>query len=147
MRSQTVWLARRNSCGDRECVERAYEERLNELRRISEARARYLRRNVTRAGQCETAKIEWIGRRLELSDGDPPDGASAVLTDGVHQVSYDRVAAILSSRVGDPVRVCLMSIPRNCPPGDDRGRIYHVTNLRTGARWQLPDAEHECGGA
>jgi uncharacterized protein YecT (DUF1311 family) len=146
-RSQRDWLARRDRCVDRQCVEQAYEERLKELESTSNARLRYLRRNITRVGQCENARVQWIGPRLELSQGDPPDGTSVTLTDGVSLVSYDRVGAILSSRVGDPVRVCLISIPSNCPPGDERGRVYHVRNVRTHRQWELPDAEHECGGA
>ena len=61
--------------------------------------------------------------------------------------SYDTVAAIIKSRPGDPVKMCLVSIPRGCPPGDNRGRMYKTTNLRTHGVWTLPDAEHRCGGA
>jgi len=147
MQSQRAWIAWRNSCADRQCVEKAYEERLSDLHRMSGARRKYLRRNVTHVGQCETAKIEWIGTRLTLTEGEPPNGTAVSFTDGVYQVSYDRVAAVLASRVGDPVRVCLGSIPRHCPVGDDRGRFYRITNLRTGGKWYLPDAQHMCGGA
>ena len=52
-----------------------------------------------------------------------------------------------ASRPGDVVRVCLVSIPRPCPPGDKRGRVYKTTNLRTHGEWTLPDSEHSCGGA
>jgi hypothetical protein len=45
------------------------------------------------------------------------------------------------------VRICLVSLPQNCPPGDTRGRIYKTTNLRTRQSWTLPDSEHSCGGA
>ena len=64
-----------------------------------------------------------------------------------HQVSYDEVPDIARSRPGDPIRLCLVSIPKHCPPGDDRGRFYKATNLRTGKSWTLPDSEHMCGGA
>lgn len=147
MRSQRAWIAQRNSCSDRQCVEHAYEERLRSLQRMLDTRRTYLRRNVTRIGQCETARIEWMGTRLTLTEGAPPDGTAVSFTNGVYQVSYDRVAAVLVSRVGDPVRVCLASIPQRCPVGDDRGRFYRVTNFRTGGKWHLPDAEHMCGGA
>ena len=50
-------------------------------------------------------------------------------------------------RVGDPVTLCLVSIPRNCPPGDDRGKVYSAANWRTQERWSLPDSQHSCGGA
>jgi hypothetical protein len=41
----------------------------------------------------------------------------------------------------------LVSIPKGCPKGDHRGKIYKATNLRTHGQWTLPDAEHSCGGA
>lgn len=44
-------------------------------------------------------------------------------------------------------RVCLIRKPRKCPVGDDRGKLYSVKDLRTNAKWALPDAEHRCGGA
>lgn len=55
--------------------------------------------------------------------------------------------AIKNSRVGDHVLNCLVFIPKDCPKGDDRGRIYTVTNLRTLESWTLPDSQHSCGGA
>jgi hypothetical protein len=66
---------------------------------------------------------------------------------GLYQVSYDQVTAINQSRRGDPVFVCLMSLPQHCPPGDDRGKLYTATNLRSEESWTLPDSEHGCGGA
>jgi hypothetical protein len=52
-----------------------------------------------------------------------------------------------SARVGDKVQLCLTSLPQDCPPGDVRGKVYKATDLRTGKSWELPDAEHMCGGA
>ena len=43
--------------------------------------------------------------------------------------------------------MCLIQIPYPCPPGDNRGRLYKTTNLRTHRSWTLRDAEHMCGGA
>jgi hypothetical protein len=42
---------------------------------------------------------------------------------------------------------CLTKLPTHCPPGDQRGKWYTTTNLRTDESWTLPDAEHMCGGA
>jgi hypothetical protein len=99
-------------------------------------------------GQCSTTRIKDVETRLE--DGNTPilDSGSAVvfINDG-YQVSYDTVSAITHSRAGDPVRMCLVTIPHPCPRGDDRGRIYKTTNLRTHRSWTLPDSEHSCGGA
>jgi hypothetical protein len=50
-------------------------------------------------------------------------------------------------RSGDKVKLCLVSLPEDCPPGDDRGKIYRATNLRTGESWEAPDSQHSCGGA
>jgi hypothetical protein len=76
------------------------------------------------------------------------DSGSAVeFANGLYQVSYDQVRAVNRSRRGDPVSICLRALPENCPRGDDRGKIYRATNLRTRQSWTLPDSEHSCGGA
>ena len=100
------------------------------------------------AGQCATTRVAQIGARLE---GEPPgsfqSGTSVEFANGGHQVSYEREEAIVASRPGDSVVMCLISVPRDCPAGDVRGRIYTATNLRTRGTWSLPDAQHSCGGA
>ncbi len=106
-------------------------------------------RPPARVGSCATTTIRWIGTRLQDENERPiPGTGSAVeLANGVYGVSYGRVRAVERSRVGDRVRTCLVSIPRGCPPGDERGREYRTTNLRTRQSWTLPDAAHGCGGA
>ena len=103
----------------------------------------------TRVGQCVETTIKIVGERLE--DGAnkqvPGSGSSVSFANGGSQVSYEQIAAVDTSRPGDPVKMCLVSIPRHCPPGDDRGREYKTTNLRTHKSWRLPDSEHMCGGA
>ena len=103
-----------------------------------------------RIGQCATTTVKKVETRL--ADGAtnqpmPGSGSAIELENGGYQVSYDQVPAVDRSRPGDPVRMCLVSIPRHCPPGDDRGRVFKTTNLRTRGSWSLPDSEHECGGA
>ena len=98
----------------------------------------------TRVGQCSTTRVKWVGTRL---DNTPGSGSAIQFMNGGLQVSYDQVAAVDRSRPGDPVRMCLISIPKECPPGDNRGRVYETTNLRARGSWSLPDAEHMCGGA
>ncbi len=95
-------------------------------------------------GQCVNTTIKSIGTRLE---GTPGSGSAVDFQNGGYQVSYDTVPEVEQSKRGDPVRMCLVSIPKNCPRGDDRGRVYRTTNLRTNQSWSLPDAEHMCGGA
>lgn len=103
-----------------------------------------------RVGTCVRTTISQVTQRLE--DGSThriiPDSGSAVqFANGLYQVSYDQVPAVNQSRRGDPVFVCLMTLPDHCPPGDVRGKLYTTTNLRTDESWTLPDSEHGCGGA
>ena len=97
----------------------------------------------TEIGACSETTIEDIGYRL----GDPDSGSAISYANGGGQVSYDTIPEIHRSRVGDPVRLCLVSIPEDCPPGDDRGKVYSATNLRTGESWEAPNSQHSCGGA
>jgi uncharacterized protein len=95
-------------------------------------------------GACSLTRIAQVGTRL---DGAPGSGSAVNEVNQAYQVSYDQIPAIDRSRPGDPALVCLISLPQHCPPGDDRGRIYGVANLRTLGAWAEPDSEHSCGGA
>jgi hypothetical protein len=95
-------------------------------------------------GDCVQTTVQQVGTRLE---GTPGSGSAISYANGASQVSYDQVPGIDSSQAGDAVKLCLVSLPQNCPPGDDRGKIYSGTNLRTGQTWSEPDSEHSCGGA
>ena len=98
----------------------------------------------TTVGQCTQTSVKSIGTRLE----DTPGSGSAIsYSNGGDQVSYDQVPGIDGSQAGDPIKLCLVSLPQNCPPGDDRGKIYSAVNQRTGATWTESDSEHSCGGA
>jgi len=99
-----------------------------------------------RVGECSESAIDDIGARLE-GDQNFESGTSVSFANGGGQVSYDKEWSIIRSKIGDPVQVCLVSIPKGCPPGDDRGKVYKTTNLRTGESWELPDSQHMCGGA
>ena len=105
---------------------------------------------LPKLGACVRTTIKRVSQRLE--DGQthrtiPNSGSAVVLANGIYGVSYDQVAAVNGSKAGDPVYACLVKLPRNCPPGDNRGKLYTTTNLRTEESWTLPDAEHMCGGA
>ena len=106
-----------------------------------------------RVGRCTITKIASITTRFGNTLGAPPsgddydEGSAVTFANQGHQVSYSYVGALADSRIGDEVLLCLVSIPKNCPPGDDRGRVYSGTNLRTKGSWLLPDAQHSCGGA
>jgi hypothetical protein len=102
-----------------------------------------------RLGACAKTSIKSIETRLidAVKNKPIPGTGSAVrfANDG-YQVAYDNVPAIEQSKKGDHVRICLVSIPHNCPRGDERGRVYKTTNLRTNKAWALPDAQRNCGG-
>jgi uncharacterized protein YecT (DUF1311 family) len=144
---QREWLKRRDMCPDIQCLRDIYEDRAKALRDQNAARSRRLRASVLTVGACEVTRIQDLEGRLEAVEGERPDGMTIEYADGVSQVSYDRIPKVLRSKVGDRVKVCLAWTPHRCPPGDDRGRVYSSYNLRTHARWKLPDSEHACGGA
>jgi hypothetical protein len=104
----------------------------------------------THVGQCVRTTVKSVETRLvDGSDNQPVAGSGSAISfaNSGYQVSYDQLPAVDSSRPGDPVEMCLVSIPSDCPPGDTRGREYRSTNLRTHKSWRLPDSEHSCGGA
>ena len=105
-----------------------------------------------RIGECRETRITQITTRW----GDPltydedyysASGSLVRFSNGGNQVSFSKVQELIRSRVRDRVRMCLISVPEHCPPGDDRGRSYRTTNLRTGESWTLPDDTRVCGGA
>ena len=100
-------------------------------------------------GTCAFTRIKQVATRLEDGADHPvrDSGSAVVLENGVYGVSYDRVPEVQHSRRGDRVLTCLVKLPHNCPKGDERGKLYTTTNLRTEESWTLPDAEHYCGGA
>jgi hypothetical protein len=98
----------------------------------------------TKVGQCVSTTIKEKFSRLE---GVPDSGSGIEYANGIVGVSYDTIRAITKAKVGDKITLCLTSIPTGCPPGDDRGKTYSALDLRTKGKWELPDAEHMCGGA
>ena len=100
--------------------------------------------SVMQVGDCVETSVTLVGSRLE---GVADSGSGVEFANGMSQVSYDVLPGIANSRVGDSVRICLVNVPENCPPGDDRGRVYSGTNLRTNETWTAPDSQHMCGGA
>lgn len=103
----------------------------------------------TKILSCGGTVITDIGARLE-GDNDFKTGAHVEFKNKGITIAYQEdpsLPAIRNSKVGDHALMCLVFIPKNCPPGDDRGRIYTVTNLRTLESWTLPDSQHSCGGA
>jgi hypothetical protein len=75
------------------------------------------------------------------------DGAIVGYANGVAGVSFKQEPEIERSEIGDPIRLCLVEIDKDCRRDDPRGRIYAATNLRTGGNWRLGNSMHACGGA
>lgn len=100
-------------------------------------------------GPCEQTVIEEIGTRLVDGDGHPVPGSGVTLIfkNGLMLVGYDTPLPVESQKPGDRVKVCLVEVPANCPPGDTRGKVYRVHDPRLGQSYTLPDAMHTCGGA
>jgi hypothetical protein len=139
---QRGWLKARNvGCGkDRTCLLALMNYELGWLRsgqRLSPA----LPKSV---GACSLTTVTQVTTRL---DGIAGSGSDVREANGAAEVSYDQIPASDASRRGDPALVCLVGLPSDCPPGDDRGKTYAVADLRTLGAWSAPDSEHMCGGA
>ena len=103
-----------------------------------------------RVGKCSNASVAKVMTRLEDGVTGKPilgSGTSIEFTNGIYLVSYDTIPQAESSKPRDLVKLCLISIPKDCPPGDNRGKVYKATNLRTKQTFTLPDSQHSCGGA
>jgi hypothetical protein len=96
----------------------------------------------TRVGQCQLTNISAIGSRL---NGDPSSGTTVSYANGAVQISDSVASQVAAWQPGDDVTMCLAQLPQNCQPGDTRGNVYLVTDLRTRTSWQRGDAEHTCG--
>jgi len=104
----------------------------------------------TQVGQCSETFVAKVGTRLiDGGTGQPiaGSGTSINFTNGIYLVSHDTVPAAQASKFKDKVKMCLDSVPKNCPPEDNRGKGYKVTNYRTGGRFTMSDSQHGCGGA
>ena len=98
----------------------------------------------TKVGQCVATSLKTIGTRLE---GVADSGDYVEYANGIVGMSYEQDPAIAKAKKGDKITLCLVSLPKNCPPGDSRGKMYSAADARTKGKWTLPDAEHMCGGA
>jgi hypothetical protein len=104
-------------------------------------------------GNCAPGRIARITQRLTDGNGQPiPGSGSMIIIRGaygpsLYLMSYQESPEVMSSRVNDPVAICLLSVPSHCPRGDTRGREFRVINLRTHEAWSMVNSEHSCGGA
>lgn len=92
---------------------------------------------------CSSTTIKSVGYRFE---GEPTSGSGISLSNGLGSASVEQ-DLYKGFKAGDPVIVCLESIPEGCPPGDDRGKLFKVFNGRTNTMANLVKGYHMCGGA
>ena len=156
------FLADRRFCGtDRQCILATYLSIIAQLGNVSDVpagidamtiaagRAKPSSHLPAKIGQCVITRVDGVHPRT--SDGSPAkpedfDGGTGVdFTNGGYQVSYKREEAVIASRPGDRVTLCLVSVPHRCPPGVEDGRGYFTTNHRTHGSWAMFDSQHECG--
>jgi hypothetical protein len=104
-----------------------------------------------KVGECTDTTITSITDRYgaDLTPGPSKKGSDSgtivrFSNSGV-QVSLAKERAIAKSQVFDKVNMCLVEIPKDCPAGDIRGRVYKTTNLRTGESWSLANDVRSCG--
>jgi hypothetical protein len=105
----------------------------------------------TAVGQCADTTITSItdrfGADLTPSKKGSEKGTFIRFSNSGVQVSLVKERSIVRSQVFDKVNMCLVEIPKGCPAGDNRGRLYKTTNLRTGESWSLPNDIKSCSGA
>lgn len=100
--------------------------------------------------QCVKTRISQVTTRFgkPLTPETAADGGIyAAYENGGYVSSYEGGAGFDGAKAGQAVIQCLVSIPRDCPAGDDRGRVYYSLDLATKGSWTAPDSQHSCGGA
>ncbi len=104
----------------------------------------------TQVGKCADTFIQRTGTRFGASLTEAQregSGTTVKLTNGIYLVDYENLEQLRVARPQDKVKVCLLKIPENCPPGDNRGRVYSLLNYRTNGYVEMRDSQHWCGGA
>lgn len=67
------------------------------------------------------------------------------LSEASQPISLEQARALFRPR--DAISLCLEFTPHDCPPGDERGRIYSLLNRRTGISVAGHYGRNGCGGA
>ena len=104
------------------------------------------------SGQCVLTKIKSITTRWgeEITNDNAGDGTSVEYDNGGSLVEYQRSDTFTNMsnvvKAGHPAVMCLVSIPHDCPIGDDRGRVFYSYDLVTATDWLMADSQHSCGG-
>ena len=99
--------------------------------------------------QCSDTTVKQVSSRLVDPSTGPmwESGASVSFANGVVLTAYNTPTVVRNERTGDKVQVCLVAVPKVCPPGDDRGKEYSVYDYQQKASYTMANSEHTCGGA
>ena len=102
----------------------------------------------TKHAECSLTRIKVIKTSFgeDVSYENEDNGTAIEYDNGGFVISHSRDPGLFNALFGQPVVVCLMSVPYDCPEGDDRGRFYYTLNLATLSDWVMADAQHMCGG-
>jgi hypothetical protein len=136
------WETAKRNCTTDDCMMPAYAKRIPILLSLLQEPLASTR-PMERVGDCRMDSLTNVGNRLE---GDELSGSAARSKFG-STVSYENIDTVSKSRARDKVLVCLIELPKDCPPGDNRGKTYFIHNFRTGDSWTGADSQHSCGGA
>ncbi len=128
---QLSWLKERSLCDNSKCIKNLYQKRLDFFDQFL----------------FESKDLEFLGTcaKSKINDKD----ATSVFYDAeILGISYDDIAELSDSKIGDKVVLCITQLPgNNCPIYDYRGIDFTAYNLRTKKSWTLPNSRHGCGGA
>lgn len=160
--SQRNWLKKRNLCKNKACLRQVYVQRLNDLITFTpSAFSRSYNGNLPKkVGDCTESFIIKKSTRFEGSV--PGESGGEVIVSLENGISlYILIVSGIPSSVnmdeymysthdfvkGDKIKMCLVSLPKHCPPGDERGKTYSIFNYRSNKAFTGVDSWHSCGGA
>lgn len=114
-----------------------------------DAQAPFSAKPPSQPAQCLKTRISGISTRFgnPVGPANADEGISILYANGGDTYSYERGKEFARLAVGQPIVLCLVSTPYDCPAGDQRGIVYYALSPETGNSWVSSDAEHGCGGA
>ncbi len=162
---QKNWLKNtRNKCKNVDCLKKVYQERIELLNDVSNFSSNISQQSVDelpkKVGKCVDSFVDEKTTRFE--DAVPGEaggevnisfanGLGVYITDVPYLSPNDNPDKHLYHSQdfikGDKVKICLIAVPVECPPGDDRGKVYSVTNYKNKKSFKGIDSWHSCGGA
>lgn len=163
---QRNWLKKRNACQNKACLKTLYTQRIQELTRSKSASKETTNDQAgsdalpKKPGDCMDSTLLGKATRFEGAVAGQAGGEVFVqVTKDIHLYvqtvpnfpASESIDAYMYSTPdfvkGDKISLCLLELPRDCPPGDERGKIYSVTNIKNNKSFVGIDAWHICGGA